>query len=352
MPYGLDPDGKNNRPLFIPDSVHTRIHLLHGCHQTIAYPHYPGITDCFAAGLRTYKNIIGGKLPAQLKRTSSWHHFGDKSSDIIFPKENRCVLKKTHEDHPVETIVYNNSVLYDVYQYFIKNNKGSSSFKQAISDPDDKYYSLFKWAYENSHFYRITGKKMNDVNDEVLAQAVQCQSREALTLLAMQYKYYGRCDLPVASANLTHQALEKLIASPEEEQKNYLRQRFDLERCHPLKRAKLVAKNRDQCARILHHAQKVVQHDSSILYTLCIKVVALIKKITHSKEGSHSGLKSSCSQGYHAADFEAAKRHFDVHCTYRCTYRTAAPFAAQSGISYPIVKQPDLSSDKSGCLTN
>jgi hypothetical protein len=228
LPYGLDTTFKNNRPLFIPDSVKTNIRLSHACHQTIAYPEYLGEASRFPAGCKTFRLVTGKDFDTRKKEDITWRHLGNSGNNLIFPKEDRCVKETTNHTAPEIIQQYSNSVLYDVYRYFVENNHSNNTFQQALTNPDNKFNDLIVWAYKNSNFYRITKLELDSFNgdklSQVLLQAVHCKSREDLALMSLQYKHYGRCFSVNNTSKLTHEDLERIISSPDERQKDYLQQ--------------------------------------------------------------------------------------------------------------------------------
>lgn len=226
LPYGLDTKFKNNRPLFIPDSVKTTIRLSHACHKTIAYPEHLKENIIFPSGCKTFNLITGKHFDTQKKDNPTLRHLGNDSNNLIFPKEDRCVKETTSPKAPEIIQQYSNSVLYDVYRYFENSNNSNDKFQKAFTNPNNKFHDLIVWAYKNSNFYRITklepNKFNNDQLSQILLQAVQCKTREKLALIALQYKHYGQCDIAVKTSKLTHEDLEELISSDDKKQKDLL----------------------------------------------------------------------------------------------------------------------------------
>ncbi|APS53251.1 hypothetical protein AVI51_03755 [Piscirickettsia salmonis] len=249
LPLLFDRNFANNRPLLIPDKVKASVRFSQACHQTIAYPEYHQEERCFPAGCETFKIITGKNFPTKKQTDSTWRHFGN-ASNRLFSKEKRCFQDITTIINPEVSVPYSHSVLYDTYHYFMHNSNGSATFLQALTDPNNKYHNLLNWAYQNSYLSLITGLSLSDFQEQLpsqqlLAQALQCKTKQELVLLALEYKHYKQYNsqFKIIDNQLNHQDLNKLINASVSQQKDHLKQHY-----------KLPTTDLEQYKQVAHHA--------------------------------------------------------------------------------------------------
>ncbi|GGF95375.1 hypothetical protein [Cysteiniphilum litorale] len=280
LPYGIDPNFKNGRPLFIPDNVDVEISYSRATHQTIAYTEKEG--NKFFSGKNTLGEIQS-KNNAQIKL-----QYGIISEELVddlskakakvnsfHPKEDR-VIKIKCKDNPECKEKYTNSVLHDVYQFFMHKSKNDCNFFQAFNDPKNKYYDLINWAYKNSAFYQQLDSKEYKIEPKVLAHLVQIKQKDQSKNFA---KFINSVDSYAKSEknqNLSHNDYKDAVRQAINSSLIHIRpsssnaKKRKLERIRDVFLEKISEKSfnnsKDIYAKLLYLAERVVQHNMGKLH--------------------------------------------------------------------------------------
>ncbi len=223
IPFGLDRSLENNRPLLVPDRVNLTIRMTHACHQTIAYSRYNEFETSFAAGERTHHLLTGQEHRPD--SSGDYRVLSDTGTAKVLKNEARNISMETSLDNPEKVIVYSNSVLYDYYNIYTFNHGTEASFYDALTNKDNPHHEMACWAYFNSNFYHVTEKEPGDVDENVLAQAVQYENKHELKVFAENYKEQLKndpVDMILLRARLSCAEQKKLVLLKELKNNNQL----------------------------------------------------------------------------------------------------------------------------------
>ncbi|RNC77420.1 hypothetical protein ACGP04_01410 [Piscirickettsia salmonis] len=312
-------DFSTGRAILVPDNVECKRHYLHACHKSIGHPDRKGVLH--AAGAWVYQQATGAEFPVPDGIEASWIHMADE----FYPsKRNRSFSDAVSEESPIKSEHYTNSILYDVFHSFMYGCPDKVTFEQALKEPRYHFNPILTWAYKNSNFFRITGLAIDDLSSEVIAQAVQCQSRLDLALFAICYNQDPSAEhyAIATGTHVDHQTLEAIITAPAEEQAAFL-----AEHLHPVTGA---AKDRQEADKAVNNAIARLRASSfekkmppltlakeqisqATDKDSCAEALAQAEAVTRHPTAKFANRYSKYdSKDYRATDFQKAKEHLQA----------------------------------------
>ncbi|ODN42680.1 hypothetical protein [Piscirickettsia litoralis] len=306
-----------DRAILIPDNVECVRHFKYGCHKSTGHPLRLGVPH--QAGIEIFEEISALDFDVPDGKETTWKHMADES---YLRKRQRVFSQEASTESPAKSENYTNSILYDVFQYFMHGCEDKVTFEQALKEAGYYFNPTLVWAYKNSNFFRITGLAISDLTSELIAQAVHCKSRLDLVLFAIRYnqdpssQHYA----VATNAQVEHQALEAIIAAPRAEQETFLAQHTSpftsLEKDQQVAlgavhnaMARLRANSAKEKMPHLTSAEEQIKKAAD--KKSCVAAVAKAEAAAKQRTARFSSARSKQdSQDYRTTDFEKAKEHF------------------------------------------